>query len=112
VKTEKGKNMPVDPDGTPHWGTCPKASDFKGGKRAKTETPQRTRLKIVSDGTRLGTQIMTTDGARLEGVTSIDWHLDSRGRAKCTLGIVLIDVDLESDDIETVIEHISRKAMS
>lgn len=29
VKTKKGKFMPVDPDGTPHWATCPKASKFK-----------------------------------------------------------------------------------
>ncbi len=28
VKTENGKNMPVDPDGTPHWGTCSKADRF------------------------------------------------------------------------------------
>jgi hypothetical protein len=27
--TENGKKMPLDPDGTPHWGTCPKAKDFK-----------------------------------------------------------------------------------
>lgn len=29
VKTKAGKNMPVDPDGVPHWGTCPNAKDFK-----------------------------------------------------------------------------------
>ena len=32
VRTPKGKNMPVDPDGTPHWSTCPKASAFKKAK--------------------------------------------------------------------------------
>lgn len=34
VKTPKGKNMPVDPDGVPHWGTCRKATDFKALKEA------------------------------------------------------------------------------
>lgn len=29
VKTAAGKNMPVDPDGTPHWATCPKREAFK-----------------------------------------------------------------------------------
>ncbi len=29
IKTAKGKNMPVDPDGQPHWATCPKARSFK-----------------------------------------------------------------------------------
>ena len=29
IKTQKGKYMPVDPDGTPHWATCPVANDFK-----------------------------------------------------------------------------------
>jgi len=33
--TPRGKKMPLDP-GTmaPHWGTCPKAKDFKKGGRA------------------------------------------------------------------------------
>lgn len=29
VLTEKGKRMPVDPDGTPHWATCPAAKRFR-----------------------------------------------------------------------------------
>lgn len=29
ITTPAGKAMPVDPDGTPHWATCPKAKDFK-----------------------------------------------------------------------------------
>lgn len=30
VKTEKGKSMPVEKDGTPHWGRCPKSDRFRG----------------------------------------------------------------------------------
>ena len=29
IKTDAGKNMPVDPDGTSHFATCPKASSFR-----------------------------------------------------------------------------------
>ncbi len=29
VVTEKGKRSPVDPDGTPHWATCPDSKSFK-----------------------------------------------------------------------------------
>lgn len=31
IETESGKRMPVDPDGTPHWATCPDAGRFKRG---------------------------------------------------------------------------------
>jgi len=33
VKTEKGKFMPCDEDGTPHWATCPNAKKFKKEKK-------------------------------------------------------------------------------
>ena len=29
VVTPAGKRMPCDPDGVPHWGTCPNAKEFK-----------------------------------------------------------------------------------
>ena len=29
IKTKSGKNMPADPDGTPHWATCREAAAFK-----------------------------------------------------------------------------------
>lgn len=32
IRTTAGKAMPVDGDGTPHWATCPKASQFKKGR--------------------------------------------------------------------------------
>ena len=31
IKTKKGKNMPVDADGQPHWATCEKADTFRRG---------------------------------------------------------------------------------
>lgn len=32
-KTKNGKWMPLDPDGTPHWSTCPKAEEFRRNKQ-------------------------------------------------------------------------------
>lgn len=29
VRTDAGRQMPVDGDGTPHFATCPKAAEFK-----------------------------------------------------------------------------------
>lgn len=29
IPTEKGKIMPVDPDGTPHWSTCTNPGKFR-----------------------------------------------------------------------------------
>lgn len=40
VKTASGKMTPVDPDGTPHWSTCPKAKDFKKTKATAPEGAQ------------------------------------------------------------------------
>lgn len=31
----KPRGMPVDPDGTPHWATCPGAAKFRGEARAR-----------------------------------------------------------------------------
>ena len=30
IKTERGASMPVEVDGTPHWGNCPEADRFRG----------------------------------------------------------------------------------
>lgn len=32
TKTDKGKLMPVERDGTPHWGSCTNAKRFRKGK--------------------------------------------------------------------------------
>lgn len=33
VRTDKGKNMPINTDGTPHWATCPEANKFRMPKK-------------------------------------------------------------------------------
>lgn len=41
IVTPLGKSMPVDPDGTPHWSSCPDAEKFhKSETSALEETPQ------------------------------------------------------------------------
>ncbi len=41
IKTPAGKNMLVEPDGTPHWATCPKADQFRNYDAEKD--PKRAR---------------------------------------------------------------------
>lgn len=41
IKTAAGRNMPVDPDGTSHFATCPKANNFRHYDPSKD--PKRTR---------------------------------------------------------------------
>ena len=35
IKTPKGKTMPQNLDGSPHWSTCPNAKDFHKKNRAQ-----------------------------------------------------------------------------
>lgn len=37
AETPKGARMPTDPDGTPHWATCPVKDRFKRPRPAKAE---------------------------------------------------------------------------
>lgn len=37
--TQRGKHMPTNPDGTPHWVTCPQAKEHrKPSKKKQTES--------------------------------------------------------------------------
>lgn len=36
IKTTKGKNMPVNADGTSHFATCPQAGNWRRGKKVTT----------------------------------------------------------------------------
>tara|TARA_Y100000310_G_scaffold100468_1_gene98331 strand:- start:3671 stop:3916 length:246 start_codon:yes stop_codon:yes gene_type:complete len=37
IFTKNGKRMPVDPDGTPHFATCPKAQQFQKQPKKKSQ---------------------------------------------------------------------------
>jgi hypothetical protein len=43
VRTPRGNRMPVDPDGTPHWATCPDSPSFR--KREQ----QQARLREIRE---------------------------------------------------------------
>jgi len=48
IVTQAGKRMPVDPDGTSHFATCPKADSFRGkGKEPTLEMDERTAVKLL-----------------------------------------------------------------
>lgn len=54
------------------------------------------RLKIISDGTLKGTQVVDTEtGKRLEGVHYISWEIDADGEAHVHLGLDKISVEME-----------------
>lgn len=58
------------------------------------------RLRIVSDGTGLGTHVETEDGDRLENVTDIQWRVsanDEAARAVITFAAA-VEVDVIGED--------------
>lgn len=60
-------------------------------------TTVKKRVKIISDGTRFGTRVCV-DGEPLEGVSRIEWVIDSAGGdAKARIDIHDIGVDVESE---------------
>ena len=69
-----------------------------------TETTKHTRLKIVSDGTAAGTQVLTEDGTRIDIATAvkIEWSIDSTGDrlARATIEVVLAKVDVVGDVVD------------
>jgi hypothetical protein len=38
VKTDKGRNMPIDCGGVPHWVSCPNRDQFKRGRKNEEGT--------------------------------------------------------------------------
>jgi len=46
VRTEPGNWMPVNPDGEPHWATCPKAKEFKRENVKNDSTAASTQLDL------------------------------------------------------------------
>lgn len=55
---------------------------------------KRTRLRIVSDGTPVGTKIYTEDGALLRGVQMVNWHLEIGGFATVQVELVGVPLDV------------------
>lgn len=56
-------------------------------------------LRIVSDGTPHGTQILDQDGRRLKRVTGVAWGLDLKGMATARFQVLAVPVDLVVPDI-------------
>lgn len=59
------------------------------------------KLKIVSDGTPMGTFVMDEDGNRVEGVTEIEWNIGVDRVGKCRLAFNLAAIEVETKVEET-----------
>ncbi len=55
------------------------------------------KVRIVSDGTARGTQVLDLEGRVIQGVTAVGWHVDGRRRMDCARAT--IEVDLVSLDV-------------
>jgi hypothetical protein len=69
-----------------------------------------TRIKIVSDGTNLGTHVIdTATGEELKGVRAVSWSCDAGTRlASATLEVVGLDVEVESELPEPTAREVGR----
>ena len=55
-------------------------------------------VKIVSDGTSMGTHVTTEDGSEIGSVSSISWHLDAHdGIARAELVTLLPQVEVTAE---------------
>ncbi len=66
-------------------------------------TTKHTRLRIVSDGTAAGTQVLTEDGTIVDLVTKVTWSVSvgDEGRlARATIEVVLASVDVVGDVVD------------
>lgn len=55
------------------------------------------KLKIVSDGNPVNTQVFTEDGKKIENIRSITWHCEAGKVATLTIEIILIETDLTGE---------------
>ncbi len=61
-------------------------------------------LRIVSDGTGLGTKVYDADGHEIKGyITKVEWSIEADGAGQATLTFANVEVDLigETDSGET-----------
>lgn len=55
-------------------------------------------LRIVSDGTPLGTKVFDSDGAEIKGcITKVEWSIDANCAGQATLTFANVEVDLIGD---------------
>lgn len=68
------------------------------------------KIKIIGDGTLGGTQIVNAEtGERLENVTSVTWHLDTKHNSMATLVFRYVAVEMGADVLEAVARFPSRR---
>lgn len=58
------------------------------------------KLKIDSDGTVGGTQVLTQDGERIEGITHIRWEITAvHGKSRATIELREVPVQVLGDTV-------------
>lgn len=76
-----------------------------------SEQPKSMNIRIISDGTAMGTRVYGEDGADISHrISAIEWHCDAKTQvatAKITLSAVAVDVSAFADtwEIQTVARH-------
>lgn len=56
------------------------------------------RVRIISDGTPVGTQVFDEHGKPITYVTAIKWNIESNGLATAQLTLTQVEVDIVGDD--------------
>lgn len=63
---------------------------------------ERTKLRIVSDGTTAGTYVETIEGQRITNVRWVEWNTDNNGWAGATITLDNVELDVLVDSDETI----------
>ncbi len=77
-------------------------SDAGGVVRERTDYLQGVGVKIVSDGTSLGTKVFDDSGNEIRFIQGINWHIDVHGVATATITVLDVELDVVSDVVRIV----------
>ena len=68
------------------------------------------KLKVVSDGTFLGTSIVDQDGKQLNNIIHMDWKLGLDGNPQLVLTLVVVPVEINYNASMTTLEELQNSA--
>ena len=67
-------------------------------------------VRVISDGTPIGSKVLLDNGDRLEGITNVQWSLAADGTAEIRLAVFgMIPVELTGTVIETKVDTIEKE---
>ena len=69
---------------------------------------KKSKLRVVSDGTPMGTKIYASDGSEIKGVTRVEWAIGLYGVSELSIRIhsnyVDLDVEVEGERSKALID--------